>query len=249
MLLFIYLQKSFCHISVTGHVCLSGSPSLSPSLLPPFCGRLSCLESKAEAQDILHFTSCSLLGSCSKNSCMITFPQHIWTLRYFFSFFFLQLDPPSRYWIGFSQPACRTLICLLQTICLRTQIEEAAPLPRVFNADDADACRLARTEASLTCSQVSEMKPFMENVVVLLMLLPLPVEAVTYGSHHAQTRQSTMWLRSWMFTRFSLLLRSSWISDSPSLVTVSKIDLGKTTLTIRDCTSNVSLSSMIWGNR
>lgn len=94
MLLFIYLQKSFCHIFVTGHVCLSGSPSLSPSLLPPFCGRLSCLESKAEAQDILHFTSCSLLGSCSKNSCMITFPQHIWTLRYFFFFFFFAIRSP-----------------------------------------------------------------------------------------------------------------------------------------------------------
>lgn len=83
-------------------------------------------------------------------------------------------------------------ICLLQTICLRTQIEEPAPLLRVFNADDADAYKFARTEASLTCSHVSEMKSFIENVVILLMLLPLPVEAVTYGSHYAQTRQSTM---------------------------------------------------------
>lgn len=147
---------------------------------------------------------------------------HLNASLFFFFFFFLQLDPPSRYWIGFSQPACRTLICLLQTICLRTQIEEAAPLPRVF-MHDADACRLARTEASLTCSQVSEMKSFMENVVVLLMLLPLPVEAVTYGSHHAQTRQSTMWLRSCMFTRFSLSLKHQWLNANKEQQCNSKL--------------------------
>lgn len=51
--------------------------------------------------------------------------------------------------------APHSLICLVRTVCLRSQIEEPAPpLLRVFNAGDADRRNFARTEATTTCSQV-----------------------------------------------------------------------------------------------